>query len=149
MLSEDEGLSAARLGLALAVRNVLASGLDLLGVGAPERRMATPPRGRSARSGGRAAHDRATRDARGLGLRGGPGGSVCSRRSPSCWPGTCAATESRSCSRRRPSPSARQIRAGQGPPSRPISRPGPRSRRRLWHVRARSRPERRRAWSGS
>ncbi|HPG25745.1 MAG: arginine--tRNA ligase [Spirochaetaceae bacterium] len=37
VLSEDEGLSAARLGLALAVRNVLASGLDLLGVGAPER----------------------------------------------------------------------------------------------------------------
>ncbi len=37
VLSDDDALSAARLGLALAVRNVLASGLDLLGVGAPER----------------------------------------------------------------------------------------------------------------
>jgi len=37
VLSEDEGLTAARLGLALAIRNVLASGLALLGVGAPER----------------------------------------------------------------------------------------------------------------
>ena len=37
VLSEDEGLTAARLGLALAIRNVLASGLGLLGVGAPER----------------------------------------------------------------------------------------------------------------
>ncbi len=37
VLSEDEGLTAARLGLALAIRNVLASGLALLGIGAPER----------------------------------------------------------------------------------------------------------------
>jgi arginyl-tRNA synthetase len=37
VLSEDDGLTAARLGLALAVRNVLGSGLDLLGVTAPER----------------------------------------------------------------------------------------------------------------
>jgi arginyl-tRNA synthetase len=36
VLSEDEGLTAARLGLALAVRNVLASGLGLLGISAPE-----------------------------------------------------------------------------------------------------------------
>jgi len=36
VLSDDEGLTAARLGLVLAVRNVLASGLDLLGVSAPE-----------------------------------------------------------------------------------------------------------------
>ena len=37
VISEDAGLTAARLGLALAVRNVLASGLALLGVSAPER----------------------------------------------------------------------------------------------------------------
>ena len=37
VLSEDEGLTAARLGLALAVRSVLASGLGLLGISAPER----------------------------------------------------------------------------------------------------------------
>ena len=37
VLSDDEGLSAARLGLSLAVRNVLASGLGLLGISAPER----------------------------------------------------------------------------------------------------------------
>jgi arginyl-tRNA synthetase len=37
VLSEDPALSAARLGLALAVRHVLASGLGLLGVGAPVR----------------------------------------------------------------------------------------------------------------
>ncbi len=37
VLSEDEGLSAARLGLVLAVRHVLRSGLDLLGIAAPER----------------------------------------------------------------------------------------------------------------
>ena len=37
VLSEDEGLTAARLGLALAIRNVLASGLGLLGISAPER----------------------------------------------------------------------------------------------------------------
>jgi arginyl-tRNA synthetase len=37
VISEDEGLTAARLGLALAVRNVLASGLGLLGLTAPER----------------------------------------------------------------------------------------------------------------
>jgi arginyl-tRNA synthetase len=37
ILSEDAALSAARLGLALAVRAVLARGLALLGVGAPER----------------------------------------------------------------------------------------------------------------
>ncbi len=37
VLSDDAGLTAARLGLALAVRHVLASGLALLGVGAPER----------------------------------------------------------------------------------------------------------------
>ncbi len=36
VISEDAGLTAARLGLALAVRNVLASGLDLLGLSAPE-----------------------------------------------------------------------------------------------------------------
>ncbi len=37
VISDDEGLTAARLGLALAIRNVLASGLGLLGIGAPER----------------------------------------------------------------------------------------------------------------
>jgi arginyl-tRNA synthetase len=37
VISEDADLTAARLGLALAVRHVLASGLDLLGVRAPER----------------------------------------------------------------------------------------------------------------
>lgn len=37
VISTDAGLTAARLGLALAVRNVLASGLGLLGVSAPER----------------------------------------------------------------------------------------------------------------
>jgi arginyl-tRNA synthetase len=37
VISEDPGLSAARLGLALAVRHVLASGLGLLGVNAPEQ----------------------------------------------------------------------------------------------------------------
>jgi arginyl-tRNA synthetase len=37
VISEDDELSAARLGLALAVRNVLASGLSLLGVSAPEQ----------------------------------------------------------------------------------------------------------------
>lgn len=37
VVSEDEGLTAARLGLALAVRNVIASGLGLLGLSAPER----------------------------------------------------------------------------------------------------------------
>ena len=37
VLSEDEGLTTARLGLALAVRSVLGSGLALLGVSAPER----------------------------------------------------------------------------------------------------------------
>lgn len=37
VLSEDAELTAARLGLALAVRHVLASGLALLGVSAPER----------------------------------------------------------------------------------------------------------------
>ncbi|HKK50495.1 MAG TPA: DALR anticodon-binding domain-containing protein, partial [Myxococcota bacterium] len=37
VISPDEDLSSARLGLALAVRNVLASGLGLLGVSAPER----------------------------------------------------------------------------------------------------------------
>lgn len=37
VLSDDADLTAARLGLALAVRNVLASGLGLLGLGAPER----------------------------------------------------------------------------------------------------------------
>ncbi|MEZ4278131.1 MAG: arginine--tRNA ligase [Myxococcota bacterium] len=37
VLSEDAALTAARLGLALAVRFVLASGLALLGVSAPER----------------------------------------------------------------------------------------------------------------
>lgn len=37
VLSADASLTAARLGLALAVRNVLASGLGLLGVSAPER----------------------------------------------------------------------------------------------------------------
>ena len=37
VLSEDPALSAARLGLSLAVRHVLASGLGLLGVGAPVR----------------------------------------------------------------------------------------------------------------
>ncbi len=37
VISTDASLSAARLGLALAVRNVLASGLDLLGLSAPER----------------------------------------------------------------------------------------------------------------
>jgi arginyl-tRNA synthetase len=37
VLSEDAALTAARLGLALAVRHVLANGLRLLGLGAPER----------------------------------------------------------------------------------------------------------------
>jgi arginyl-tRNA synthetase len=37
VISADASLTAARLGLALAVRNVLASGLALLGVTAPER----------------------------------------------------------------------------------------------------------------
>ena len=37
VISEDESLSGARLGLVLAVRNVLAEGLDLLGLTAPER----------------------------------------------------------------------------------------------------------------
>lgn len=37
VLSDDAALSAARLGLALAVRHVLANGLALLGVNAPER----------------------------------------------------------------------------------------------------------------
>lgn len=37
VISEDSKLSAARLGLALAVRHVLASGLGLLGVNAPEQ----------------------------------------------------------------------------------------------------------------
>jgi len=37
VLSDDPALSQARLGLALAVRVVLANGLGLLGVGAPER----------------------------------------------------------------------------------------------------------------
>jgi arginyl-tRNA synthetase len=37
VISEDAELSAARLGLVLAVRNVLASGLELLGISAPER----------------------------------------------------------------------------------------------------------------
>jgi len=37
VLSEDLALTRARLGLALAVRIVLANGLALLGVGAPER----------------------------------------------------------------------------------------------------------------
>jgi arginyl-tRNA synthetase len=37
VVSEDAGLTAARLALALAVRHVLAAGLDLLGLSAPER----------------------------------------------------------------------------------------------------------------
>jgi len=37
VISEDMGLTAARLGLVLAVRNVLASGLGLLGISTPER----------------------------------------------------------------------------------------------------------------
>ena len=37
VLSEDVGLTAARLGLSLAVRHVLANGLGLLGVSAPEQ----------------------------------------------------------------------------------------------------------------
>ena len=37
VLSDDAGLTRARLGLVLAVRTVLANGLDLLGLGAPER----------------------------------------------------------------------------------------------------------------
>jgi arginyl-tRNA synthetase len=37
VLSEDRALTAARLGLALGVRRVLANGLDLLGLAAPER----------------------------------------------------------------------------------------------------------------
>lgn len=36
VLSDDASLSAARLGLALAIRGVLASGLELLGLDAPE-----------------------------------------------------------------------------------------------------------------
>lgn len=37
VISDDAELTAARLGLALAIRNVLASGLSLLGLSAPER----------------------------------------------------------------------------------------------------------------
>ncbi|MBW2713943.1 MAG: arginine--tRNA ligase [Deltaproteobacteria bacterium] len=37
ILSDDEGLTAARIGLALAVRVVLCNGLKLLGVSAPEK----------------------------------------------------------------------------------------------------------------
>ena len=37
VLSEDASLSAARIGLVLAVRTVLAGGLDLLGLSAPEQ----------------------------------------------------------------------------------------------------------------
>jgi arginyl-tRNA synthetase len=37
VLSEDRALTVARLGLALGVRRVLANGLDLLGLAAPER----------------------------------------------------------------------------------------------------------------
>jgi arginyl-tRNA synthetase len=37
VLSDDAGLTAARLGLVLAVRTVLASGLQLLGLSAPEQ----------------------------------------------------------------------------------------------------------------
>jgi arginyl-tRNA synthetase len=37
VLSDDASLSNARLGLALAVRTVLANGLGLLGVSAPEQ----------------------------------------------------------------------------------------------------------------
>ena len=37
VLSEDQGLTSARLGLALAVRTVLGNGLELLGISAPER----------------------------------------------------------------------------------------------------------------
>lgn len=37
VLSDDPALTSARLGLALAVRHVLASGVELLGVSAPER----------------------------------------------------------------------------------------------------------------
>ncbi len=37
ILSDDEGLTRARIGLSLAVRTVLANGLTLLGVDAPER----------------------------------------------------------------------------------------------------------------
>jgi arginyl-tRNA synthetase len=37
VLSDDAGLTAARLGLVLAVRNVIASGLGLIGVSAPEQ----------------------------------------------------------------------------------------------------------------
>ncbi len=37
VLSDDAGLTSARLGLTLAVRTVLGNGLDLLGISAPER----------------------------------------------------------------------------------------------------------------
>ena len=37
VLSDDDGLTRARLGLALGVRIVLANGLTLLGIHAPER----------------------------------------------------------------------------------------------------------------
>ena len=37
VLSDDAALTQARLGLTLAVRTVLANGLDLLGLAAPER----------------------------------------------------------------------------------------------------------------
>jgi arginyl-tRNA synthetase len=37
VLSDDAALTGARLALALAVRTVLANGLGLLGLGAPER----------------------------------------------------------------------------------------------------------------
>jgi arginyl-tRNA synthetase len=37
VLSDDASLTAARLGLVLAVRSVLAGGLSLLGLSAPEQ----------------------------------------------------------------------------------------------------------------
>ena len=37
VLSDDSALTAARLGLVLAVRTVLANGLDVLGLSAPEQ----------------------------------------------------------------------------------------------------------------
>jgi arginyl-tRNA synthetase len=37
VLSDDAALTSARLGLAVAVRTVLANGLELLGISAPEQ----------------------------------------------------------------------------------------------------------------
>jgi arginyl-tRNA synthetase len=37
IVTEDKGLTAARMGLCLATKAILANGLDLLGIAAPEK----------------------------------------------------------------------------------------------------------------